>query len=276
VKQPRPFSYTQSGELLKSPAHLKAYLDGEKSPPSDEQIFGKLVHTLLLEPEAQETRIDRRPRYFVLGESVKDFRSNANQAQRDSARDEYGYAFVVKHDTFVKAEKVRDAVLKNPEAKELLDAEGETELGIEWTDARTGIACRGFVDKYLNGTTLDIKTAANAAGQSFRWAVKRWGYHRQGAMYLSGLEATGRAVDWRDYRCLAIETSAPFLSAVHRISTAFLEIGRREVDELLDRYKLCLALDDFPGYPGEVIEPPPGYTPIYDITEEEEEDGILV
>lgn len=63
---------------------------------------------------------------------------------------------------------------------------GECEKPILWTDADTGLLCKGKVDILHNNILYDLKTTASKTEDEFLDSFKKYDYDRQGAFYMDG------------------------------------------------------------------------------------------
>ena len=123
-----------------------------------------------------------------------------------------------------------ESILRNPEARALLEQEGNAEASVFATDPDTGIELRArfdFLPNFMQDKpwALDFKTSAKRAdGESFGKTVANLGYDVQQEHYLHTLAlATGDAS--MRMKFIVIETAAPYLVAVHELSYEFGEIG---------------------------------------------------
>jgi len=88
------------------------------------------------------------------------------------------------------------AILRDPDAKRLLEAEGITEQPIRWDDDLTAMACRCKPDKLACGCIVDLKSTSCKTLKAWAWeSENKWFYHRQAAWYQTGVhELTGDAL----------------------------------------------------------------------------------
>jgi len=256
-------SNSRLGKLLRSPAHLKAYLDemeGDESDDSTSKRVGRGTHAAVLEPEifgevyveAEDCEIALKSggqcsysgKYiledgrFACGRHVKQFEDQLHES-----------AVIISEDEAAQIEGAREAVLSHPYARELLqEAPGVNELSGIWIDHATGVRCKLRADRVLEekGIVLDLKTTRDASYPEFEREVWKWGYHRQGAFYTSGLQVLGREVG--HYVIVAVETSPPFGVIVYRMTEGVLDAGEEELMRLLRIWKRCHERDEWPGY----------------------------
>jgi hypothetical protein len=127
--------------------------------------------------------------------------------------------------------------------------DGYTELSLRWEDEMTGLMLRGRIDYIsLDGMYLgDIKTTADASPDAWAKSVAKYGYHRQEAMYLRGMDAlVGKEL--RDFRFILAESSMPGLVVVRALYRADVTRGNDELNDLLERYALCSTSGKWWGY----------------------------
>ena len=125
---------------------------------------------------------------------------------------------------------------------------GFAEQLMYWTDAPTGIACRGRID-HVGGCLSDLKTTRTTGLRQFRSVIARFGYHAQLAYYADGLDANGVVLD-APPAIISVESSAPFDVLVLEFSDADLNAGRRVYRDALDLLSECRATDKWPGAGG--------------------------
>lgn len=147
---------------------------------------------------------------------------------------------------------MRDAVYANPGCKKLLAFAHDVELSMAWTDANTGLACKGRADWFCEsrGILLDLKTTADASYRGFERTIADREYHGQLAFYGGGLTACGSPV--KTHLIIAVENTAPYAVAFYRITSESIEVGQKENANRLATYSQCLKTNNWPGYPVQV------------------------
>lgn len=233
------------GKIELSPAHCRAYLDGEfKETPA--MIFGRMVHKIVLERE--EFCND----YAVYPEEI-DRRTKAGKEEYAAFMHVNGNKCIVKGEDFKKADDVYNAIMKNKTASSLL-AQGAPEVSCFWQDREYDFPCKARFD-FINkdGWLVDLKTTRDASSLGFSKAIINFGYHRQAAMYSDGYRAvTGK--EPKGFVFIAVETEPPYAVAVHKISGPSLQVGYESYRSLLGKYVECVNKDEWPGYPDEMNE----------------------
>lgn len=233
-----------------SPKH---YLHLLATPREDTDALkqGRLTHCALYEPGALHERYVVAPS-FHRGMNDDTARAKGYAGGKQAAA-EWDAAMIgtqaesVTAEMMLRATSMRDAVMADPVARRFFEG-GHAELQIEWTDAETGIECRGRVD-HVNGALSDLKTTRSIA--AFDRDAARYLYHAQLAWYHDGLLAAGIETDGLPY-IIAVENEAPFDVLVLFFDAADLAAGRRVYRECLDRLAECRAANVWPGVSGGV------------------------
>lgn len=141
------------------------------------------------------------------------------------------------------------AVNKHGFAKQILH-EGLSEQTVIWIDNDTNIKCKCRPDRIPmgnNGILVDLKTTADAGEYGFGKSVVLYGYARQAAMYLDGINAaTGSNYD--SFLFVAVEKTAPYRVETYLLDEEFIEYGRADYKRLLWLEKECREKGKYPNY----------------------------
>lgn len=144
---------------------------------------------------------------------------------------------------------MKSAVNNHPFAKSIL-ALGLSEQTVIWTDGDTGIKCKCRPDRIPangKGLIVDLKTTTDAGEYGFGKSVLSYGYARQAAMYLDGVNtATGSFYD--AFVFIAIEKEAPYRVETYMLDAEFIEYGRQEYKRLLALDSECREAKKYPNY----------------------------
>ena len=240
-------------KLLKSPAHLKYYLDNGQEP-TPAMILGTQVHTALLEP-GEWTQYARG----VEG----DRRTKAVKAEHQKLLEQYSPDQIIKHETYDQIEAMVESVLLNPSAATLLksaQSDGHIEESVFYTDPLTKVSCKARIDavpgsgSMYNDCLVDFKTTIDASPEAFAKSVFNFGYHRQAAHYLSCWNNT-HPDDPRDkFIIIACEKgSGHYPVAVYELDNGSVDMGAYEVARLKELYAECVATDTWEAY-GKTIQ----------------------
>jgi hypothetical protein len=223
-------------QLLRSPAHFRAYLDGQrKETPA--MFFGTAVHSRLLEPKVFATDYVLAPTSDKRSTEYKEFQiANADK-------------LILTAEQMATLEGMERAAHAHTSLNTLLRA-GLKEQTIIWQDEATGIwlkirpdcLCIGIGD----GNCLDLKSTEDASVPEFSRTCVNYHYDLQAAVYLSGL----RAVFGRDFDfCFgAIEKSEPYGVALYGAPEEMLSRGERRFRQALNILKHCRDTDTWPSY----------------------------
>lgn len=240
-------SNSRLSRLLKSPAHLKAYLN---EPPEETTalLMGRAGHCAILEPD------DFPARYRCGPDGDK--RTKAVKEAWDALEAEVGTGGVLRRSDYEACLRMRDSVHRSRTAKAMISGSGEVELSYLWEDKESGLLCKARMDRHSpdlpGGTIVDVKTTRSASRREFERTIFSFGYHRQGAFYLEGAKV--RKLPARHFVILAVEKTPPYAVAVYRLTEGALSAGEEQIRPLLMRYAECKARNEWPGFPDEVVD----------------------
>jgi exodeoxyribonuclease VIII len=231
--------------FAKSAAHVAEYLL-HPPPSTPAMILGTHIHAAVLEP----ARFDRD---YVLAPKV-DRRTTVGKAAWATFEAENAGKELLDRDDFDLVLGIRDAVWAHPTAKALLSGAGHCEVGAVWKHERTGLACKGMMDRIgaHGGWTwiVDLKTCEDASPAGFARSVANYAYHAQAAFYLGGCNAI--APMKRRFTWIAVEKKPPYAVAVYEPDSIALDTGERRCEDWLDAYAECRRTDVWPGYPDDI------------------------
>jgi hypothetical protein len=152
-----------------------------------------------------------------------------------------------------------EAVLAHRTGRRLLEAAGQSEVSVFWTDPDTGVECRARFDRLPDPAAitaggapigLDLKTARDASPSGFRRAVAEHGYHVQQEFYRDGYETvTGIRPA---FMFVAVEKEPPYLVAVHQLDAEARTIGQRRAAFARQIYRDCTEAGVWPGYSDDI------------------------
>ena len=217
--------------IHRSPAHLRAYLDG-LIPSTPRMEFGSLVHAWVLEPDSIESRYMRIPKID------KRYKAGKEQyAAMEAEAKERGLA-MIDEQTWASAMRIRDAVYGHKAAAAIL-GKGEPEQSVLWTNPETGEKCKARADWLRENFIADVKTTQDASPTAFAKSIANYRYHVQDAHYREGFDSP-RFV-W-----IAVEIAPPYAVAVYADDDAMLALGQKHRDADLRTYAECKAADHWP------------------------------
>lgn len=234
------------GAILRSPAHYKAAMESQRES-TEQQLFGELSHTAMLEP------LSVPKRYMVMPDLTKGI-----DAKRPTATNEYKErveAFekqcdgrrAVPQDVYDKIVSMSGALATHERAGKYMHADdAEREVCIVWIDKATGLKCKARCDIFVPSQEriTDYKTAQDAG--DFSRSIQKWGYYRQAAFYIDGVYAIlGRSFQ---FCFVAQEKEPPFAVRAAPMSELSIQIGRDEYRRALMKIATCRMNENWPGY----------------------------
>lgn len=205
---------------------------------TDAMLVGAATHKLILEPRSfkKEFAVWNGTRR---GEAWKEFKET--EAGKD----------IITQTQYDDIRRMRDAVMKHPEARKLLSG-GEPEQSVFWRDDETGLLCRARADynKTLkNGTKVlvDLKTCRSAEPEKFIKEMINLGYPIQEAMYREGFQADAFAF-------IAIEKGDWNTVEVYTLDDIFDQCGYLMYREALEKWARYTKAAQWPTYRGGISE----------------------
>lgn len=205
--------------------------------------FGRLIHTAVLEPD------DLDNQYYPVNLGQLNAKTKAYQeAELQAAGRE-----IVRRVEYDEALRIRDGVLHNPVARDMLAPGHVTEQSFYWIDEETGVLCRGRADgaRADYQVLFDLKSTFDATFDGFGKSIDEYKYYWQDAWYQDGWS---HAAGWtpQAFIFIAVEKERPYLTAAYEIEEEKRMTGRDEVRAQLHRYAHYEATDTWPGLPDEL------------------------
>lgn len=230
--------------LRRSPSAFQYALDNP-SPPTEQQMVGTAVHTMVLEPWTFDDD------FAVLPPDVN-LRTKEGRAYRDELINRGRR--VLRPQEFEAVREMVRSVLDNPTARKILDESLAVEQTLVWRDEH-GIWRKCRKDITTPQAVIDLKTTRNLAG--FDLEVRKHHYHCQAAWYLDGERQIG-PTNGREWYFIAVQTDPPYESEVFQLHEDYVDCGRAENDRLISIYRQHLELDDWSRSPAGVtlLQPP--------------------
>lgn len=229
-------------QIRNTPMHFRYWFEHpEEETPA--LIFGRAAHKYILEPE---TFFDE----FAVMPGI-DRRTKAGKASYEHFKELAGDRTVISEEDLQILMEMRQAMLQNPEAKEILMApETKTEQVYTWTDPTTGEKCKVKADivTEINGLPLivDYKTTGSCAGFDFERSCRKYGYDFQSGMYTEGIDIV--TMVRHEFAFIAQEKTPPYAARVYYCDPSFVEHGKRIFHDLLDRFHTCVTTNEWNGY----------------------------
>jgi exodeoxyribonuclease VIII len=219
---------------------------------SPAMLVGRAVHCAVLEPEAFESR-------YVTQPDFGDLRTKAGKAMRDAFNP--GGREVL---TVAQRETVSDmatAVSQHDTANRLVRGLTHRELPVFWTDAATGLRCKGRLDGVGPGYILSLKTAREDTPEAFGRAYFQRLYHGQAAFYADG---HGQALP---EVTIVVQNHAPYDVWVLDTPDEAIDEGRRVYGDLLERLAACDGVYTAGAVPERAVLPVPKYVRLEESTD---------
>lgn len=234
-------SRSELWQIRRSPEKF-IWLRENPEPPTPALIFGRVVHKMLLEPEAFRDEFDVAPDV--------DRRTKDGKAAYAAFMAGLGDRTAVSSDDAAKAYAMTSVAKATPFVTKLLD--GEHELPIRWTDDLTGELCKVRLDclKQIGDELIivDYKTANDASTEAFMRAAINYGYDFQAAMYCEGVE---KAFGTRpSFVFIVQEKEPPFCVNILKADDKVITHGYDTFRELLGIYHDCKQTGSWYGYLG--------------------------
>jgi PDDEXK-like uncharacterized protein DUF3799 len=236
-----------AGKLLnETPKHAR-----QAHPRLGGLVAKKATREMDLGSVAHEIVLGKGGGYVV--SPYDEFRTKEAKAWRDETIE--SGATPIKDKDFRAAEQMakslRAVLAETPDAEDAFMM-GRAEAVLLWRDIG-GPICRAMLDFWDQPFVYDLKTTGN--GLSDR-ALRTWiasGLDLQAAFYMRGLETAiphlaGR-VKWR--WCF-LETEEPFEARVIEMDAATRTFGDRKAALAIEKWRRCLAANDWPGYAREI------------------------
>ena len=229
--------------MMKSMAHWKYYKDNpEEDSDTPSLKFGRAFHKYCLEPYDFENEFIIAPKF--------DRRTKDGKAAYEDFLAKADGKEVLDEETFTKIQQMREVLYATPYVKELLN--GEHEKSFFWIDETTGIPCKCRMDSFGKfkgqNVVVDLKTVTDAETNAFMRHSMKFNYDVQAAHYLEGMKAaTGED---HLFVFIAQEKEKPYAVNVLQADDYFLENGREVRLTMLETYKKCLELNEFPAFMG--------------------------
>lgn len=228
-------------KLLECPALYKAWLEGEDEEKTSAALaFGSLSHLLTLQPQEFDSQY-----------AVTDLNLATKEGKAWKAALPDGIQ-IVKNDDYEKAQMMADAVRDHPQAK-MLFQNYIAEEPIYWNF--DGVPCKAKPDivaeVYGRRFIADLKTTESVNPEAIRKSIAKWGYHRQAAWYLSGMEAVGKPCE--AFIFIFVEKTYPYLVTMCQLDEDALDKGMEECLRAVSTLKECQASGTWPCYTREII-----------------------
>lgn len=218
----------------------------KQKPPTPEMEFGTLCHSFILEHESFYDcyAVCKRTQKKTSTGKV-DLRTTEGKEAWKAAEEENPGKVVVDPEDLLKAMAMYDGIMRNREARAAMESEGVNENPVCWTDGPTGMRLKCKPDRALkSGMVVDLKTTDDISPSGFSRTIYNMGHHRQAALYIAGLFASGQECP---FLFIAVSRTPPHETACHTLVTRAIDLGTKENRETLRDLSTCRLLGDFTG-----------------------------
>jgi hypothetical protein len=207
--------------------------------PTKAQILGIAAHVATFEPGDFDRLYTFRPDV--------DRRTKAGKLEWQAFQESLTGQTVLSAEDYDAALRMAHAVRHHPVASMMLDRDHTLETALRWTDPESGVSLKCRPDSVNEVVHWDLKTSKDPSPASFARDFANLGYHRQFAMYLSGI--------WLKYgkqvkpRVVAVRSSEPFDVAVYDLDDGTIQAGMAGHRKRLADLAACLKFDQWEQYP---------------------------
>lgn len=202
--------------------------------------FGRAVHLAVYEPAEFEKQVVAKPYFTGDGARKKTAAFMSENAEK----------LIVSPGDYEDCCSLRDSLHSSPITRGFLEAPGQGECSFVWRDEKTGLLCKGRLDRFCSwmGYSIcnDLKTCQDARPWAFARDVYKHGYHIKAAWYLAGLNALAPCE--RRFIWLAVESEPPHDHMMHEPDDFAMTEGNAAWRRLLDQYAKCMQSGQWPGY----------------------------
>lgn len=150
---------------------------------------------------------------------------------------------ILKQEEYDQIRKIRDCVMRNPEANKLLTG-CVFESSVFWRDPETGLLCRARADAIKQGKSkvvIDLKTTLCAEPNAFTRDLIKMNYPIQASMYLDGFQADAFAF-------IAVEKGDFNTCQVYSLDDDFDATGNYLYRQILEQWAECRDSGKWPTY----------------------------
>lgn len=214
----------------RSPAH--AFIEKEPTKAMDR---GSMIHTYLLEPE------EFSKKYVIAPPEILN-RKNKPYPEFEKANPDKEIVLNKEFlDLKIMEKNIKDFKFnQNLTVSEILET-AKMEFAFYWDDPIQAVLKKGKMDIFFESkdcnVILDLKTTENAT--TFEKSVQNYGYHRQNAWYVDGIEGiTGKKTY---FYFIAVETVFPFGVMIFELQNEYVTAGRIKNYKVVESYKQWFA-----------------------------------
>lgn len=208
-----------------------------KRPTSEALEFGTAFHEFLLEHDTFDSRYSVRPAEFdEQNRRLKAVREE--HAAFDNAA-ALGGKRVISAADMERLKAMRESVMENTVARELVEADKFPEQSIVWTHG-SGVLCKARFDGIeFSGRVMDLKTSREPGPREWIRSARNYGYDVQLGLYLPGREAFMPGIR-QPFLHIVVGSDPPHETFVYEFDGMYVEFAEEKVDRALERMAECL------------------------------------
>lgn len=247
-----------------SPFHVDYWRRNPK-PKTEALIVGAAFHCLVLRPDEFDKEFVRAEQCGAVKQDGQRCSNSGIVRSRGAwlcgvhskkcTPDDMTGIEIISADQLKMIEAMRDAVMNHPAARQILTSEGQNEVSCRWDIDVDGkpLKAKGRLDGIRPSwnAVIDLKTTDCARRQDFEKKIGEYGYHRQGAYYIDGLNRAGYGTPINHFVLIAVEKQPPYGVAAFTLKGEALEAGREELRKPISLYANCQRNNYWPGYDSE-------------------------
>lgn len=236
-------NYSSAKHLLKSQKHFLAE-KSKKFEPSREMVIGTLVHAPILEGKNAP---------FVVKPQDMSFTTKEGKSWRDANKG----VEILSWDEHATLKRTVAAIQGNADAMYLLNRCPNREVGIV-TEYR-GVKIKARLDAYGtdesgNPIIVDLKTTSDANPETWGAHASKLRYFAQMALYKIALSMELKLETPPAWFWICAETNEAADVVIYQPPAEAIEIGQKQLDIIIDRYKDLQETGKAKGYPSGIIE----------------------
>ena len=230
------------------PAHAHAFWRGNPArvhrEPSASMMLGTAAHCYILEgAEAFHQRFAVKPEGL-----------NFSTREGKAWREEQGDRQIVSFGDHMRIVGMREGLMRNADARRLLEAGGRAEVTMVSKDEETGLTLLCRPDLYIAraGLAVNLKTTASPAPNAWRKTAANLRYDLGDAM--SRLVAGILGIQRPSHCFMVVGSDEPHLGYVAALAADAASAADQQLRQMLRRFAKSVADDSWPGYTDGVVE----------------------
>jgi hypothetical protein len=159
-------------------------------------------------------------------------------------------SMIVTRSELAESEGMVASVRAHPRAMEVLA--GQYQKEINWSFL--GRPCQSHIDVLGPGFeyVTELKTSNTSKPERFRWHALKMQYNAQLAFYGDAVRAVSGVMP-KNYFIVCVESRAPYVVTVYKLTERALDLGRRSCRLWMERLLQCEGANFWPGYSEAVV-----------------------